>query len=166
MLAIMPHILIVLLHLFSRLLILLLKPNGAKALLAENLLLRQQLLLLRRSRCRSPNLRPFDRLFFGLASLCLQPRRLARAALIVRPSTLLRCHRALTRLKLHWLYSSAANYGAIRTAHRHESNGVIERESILPIASCSYPLSWDNLFQEANPRFARFASPLLGEVTP
>jgi transposase InsO family protein len=106
MLAIMPHILVVLLRLLSRLLILLLKPNGAKALLAENLLLRQQLLLLRRSRRRSPNLRPCDRLFFGVASLCLQSRRLARAALIVRPSTLLRCHRALTRLKLRWLYCS------------------------------------------------------------
>jgi transposase InsO family protein len=37
----------------------------------------------------------------------LKPRRLARAALIVRPSTLLRCHRALAELKLRWLYSSA-----------------------------------------------------------
>ena len=96
-------------HLLRTLATLLLTPAGAKALIAENLLLRQQLLLLRRSRRRSPNLRPSDRLFFGLASLCLSPRRLARVALLLRPSTLLRCHRALARLKLRYLYSSAGS---------------------------------------------------------
>jgi len=103
----MAHILTFFLGLLGGLATLLLKPGGAKALLAENLMLRQQLLLLRRHRRRGPNLRPSDRLLFGLASFCLRPRRLARVALIVRPSTLLRCHRALTELKLRWLYSSA-----------------------------------------------------------
>jgi putative transposase len=98
-------------HLLRSLGTLLLRPTGAKALIAENLLLRQQLLLLRRSRRRSPNLCPRDRLVFGLGSLFLSPRRLARVALLVRPSTLLRCHRALTRLKLRWLYSSAGSRG-------------------------------------------------------
>ena len=102
----MHHIFLLFVHLVSRWATLHLRPGGAKVLLAENLLLRQQLLLLRRSRRRGPNLCPVDRLLFGLASLCLPSRRLARAALIVRPSTLLRCHRALTQLKYRWLYSS------------------------------------------------------------
>jgi putative transposase len=94
-------------YLLRSLATILLRPAGAKTLVAENLLLRQQLLLLRRSRRRSPNLHPEDRLVLGLGSLCLSPRRLARVALLVRPSTLLRCHRALTQLKLRGLYSSA-----------------------------------------------------------
>ena len=104
----MPHFILLLVHLFSRWATLYFKPSGARRLLAENLLLRQQLLLLRRTRRRAPHLRPSDRLFFGLASLCLPPRRLARAALIIRPSTLLRCHRALTQLKYRWLYASTS----------------------------------------------------------
>ena len=43
------------------------KPGGARVLLAENLLLRHQLLLLRRARRRALKLRPADRLLFGLA---------------------------------------------------------------------------------------------------
>jgi transposase InsO family protein len=109
MLAAMHHPFWMLCHLFRSLGTLLLRPTGAKALIAENLLLRQQLLLLRRTRRRSPNLRPKIRLVFALGSLFLSPRRLARVALLVRPSTLLRCQRALTGLKFRWLYSSAGS---------------------------------------------------------
>ena len=42
----------------------LLRPSGAKALVSENLLLKQQLLVINRSRLRAPNLTPLDRLFF------------------------------------------------------------------------------------------------------
>ena len=82
----------------------LLKPGGAKALVAENFLLRHQLLILRRARQRAPNLRFSDRLLFGFGSLFLRPRRLLRTAILVKPSTLVRCHRALAELKLegHW----------------------------------------------------------------
>ena len=106
--AAMHHIILLFIHLFSRWATLYFQPSGAKVLLAENLLLRQQLLLVRRSRRRAPKLRPADRLLFGLASLCLPSRRLARAGLIVRPSTLLRYHQALTQLKYRWLYSPPA----------------------------------------------------------
>ena len=36
--------------------------GGARAVMAENLLLKQQLIVLRRGRQRAPNLRPSDRL--------------------------------------------------------------------------------------------------------
>ena len=84
----MHHIVLLLVHLFSRWATLSFKPSGARRLLAENLLLRQQLLLLRRTRRRAPDLRPSDRLFFGWVSLGLPSHRLARAALLVRPATL------------------------------------------------------------------------------
>ena len=102
----MQHVFLLLFHLVTSLGTLL-RPGGIKALVAENLLLRQQLLILRRSRRRSPNLRTQDRLFLGLWSLFVSPRRLMHTAILVKPSTLLRCHRALTELKLRWLYSSS-----------------------------------------------------------
>lgn len=68
--------------------------------------LKHQLLMLRRARRPAPNLRFSDRFLFGLGSLFLGPRRLFCTAIVMRPSTFLRCHRALTQLKLKWLYSS------------------------------------------------------------
>src|ERR1035437_9939192 len=59
----MQHILVILLHLSSSL-GRLLRSGGTKALVAENLLLKHQLLILRRSRRRAPNLRSSDRRSF------------------------------------------------------------------------------------------------------
>jgi transposase InsO family protein len=87
-------------------LITLLVGRGTRAVLAENLLLKHQLLVMRRSRRRAPNLRTTDRLLFGFCSLFLSPRRLLRTAIILKPSTLLRLHRGLKRLKYRFLYSS------------------------------------------------------------
>jgi putative transposase len=89
-----------------RCLVTLLRPGGARALVAENLLLRQQLIMLRRSRRRAPNLSPVERLLAGACSILLYPRRLARAAVIFRPSTLLGIHRALVRRKYRNLFRS------------------------------------------------------------
>lgn len=102
----MQHILLLLLQQLSSL-GKLLRSGGAKALVAENLLLKHQLLIARRSHRRAPNLRFSDRLLFALGSLFLRPRRLVHAAILIKPSTLLRCHRALTKLKFKWLYSSS-----------------------------------------------------------
>ena len=89
-----------------RCLVTLIHPGGLRALIAENLLLRQQLLLVRRTRRRAPNLAPAQRLLAGACSLLLNPRRLARAAVILRPSTLLGIHRALVRRKYRALFRS------------------------------------------------------------
>jgi hypothetical protein len=51
-------------------------PGGVRAVLAENLLLKHQLIVLRRSRRRSPNLTRSDRLLCGFASLFLNPGRI------------------------------------------------------------------------------------------
>jgi hypothetical protein len=47
-----------------------------------------------------------DRLWFGFWPQFLNPRRLLRAAIVVRPATLLRCHRRLKALKRQFRYSS------------------------------------------------------------
>ena len=84
----------------------LLGPGGAKAVVADSLLLKQQLLIINRSRRRSPNLLAHDRFLLGLWSLFLTPHRILRAAIIIRPSTPLNFHKALVRRKYHLLFSS------------------------------------------------------------
>jgi putative transposase len=46
-----------------------------------------------------------DRALLGFWSLFLSPRRIARSAIIVKPSTLLRFHNALKKRKYRLLYS-------------------------------------------------------------
>jgi hypothetical protein len=62
--------------------------GGVRAVMAENLLLKQQLIVLRRARKRAPNLTPSDRLLCGFCSMFLSPGRLRKVAVALRPSTL------------------------------------------------------------------------------
>ena len=84
----------------------LLPPGGARTIVAESLLLKQQLLVVNRSRRRAPNLSVLDRFLFGFWSLFLDERRIRRVAVILKPSTLLRFHEALKNRKYRLLYSS------------------------------------------------------------
>ena len=81
------------------------RPGGGKTIIAENLLLKQQLIIHSRSRQRAPNLSTQDRALLGFWSLFLNPRRLFRSAIIIKPSTLLRFHNALKKRKYRQLYS-------------------------------------------------------------
>ena len=101
----MKHLFMVFTHL-ALLLSTLLRYDGMKAVMAENLMLKQQLLVLTRSRKRAPNLSSFDRFFLGLWSTFLDPRRIKRVAFLIRPSTLLKFHQALVKRKYRLLYSS------------------------------------------------------------
>jgi len=57
--------------------------GGARALVAENLLLEQQMLVLNRARKRAPRLTVVDRFLFGASSLSLTPRRILQAAIVL-----------------------------------------------------------------------------------
>src|SRR5262245_60658391 len=81
-------------------------PGGARSVVAESVLLKHQLLILNRSRKRSPKLRVSDRMVAGLCALLMRQTRLIRSAIVVKPSTLLRFHRALTERKYRLLFSS------------------------------------------------------------
>ena len=91
---------------FVRAITSLVKPGGLKAVVAENLLLKQQLLLLNRPRKRGPNLSGLRR--FILAALCqfIPRRRITRVAVALRPSTLLGLHRWFRNSKYRRLFSS------------------------------------------------------------
>src|ERR1700730_6024084 len=81
-------------------------PGGARAVVAESLFVKQQLLILNRSRKRSPSLHLADRIVAGMCALFMRPSRLIRSAIVLKPSTLLRLHRALTKRQYRRLFSS------------------------------------------------------------
>jgi len=60
----MKDLLVLLAHLLTTL-AKLLGPGGARAVVADSLLMKQQLLMLRRSRRRAPNFSTLDRILLG-----------------------------------------------------------------------------------------------------
>ena len=102
----MKDLLVLLVHLLTTV-AKLLGPGGARAIVADSLLMKQQLLVINRSRRRAPNLSALDRFLLGFWSLFLNPRHIQRAAVIIRPSTLLKFHDLLKQRKYRLLYASS-----------------------------------------------------------
>jgi putative transposase len=84
----------------------LLKPGGVRAVAAETLLMKQQLIVMTRSQRRAPKLLVSDRFLLGFLTLFLNPWRIVKNAVIVKPSTLLAFHKALVNRKYQRLFSS------------------------------------------------------------
>jgi hypothetical protein len=82
-------------------------PGGARSVVAESVLVKQQLLILNRSRKRAPNLRRSDRIVAGVCAILMRPGRLIRSVIVLKPSTLLNLHRALKKRKYRLLFSPA-----------------------------------------------------------
>jgi hypothetical protein len=101
----MKDLLILLAHLLTTI-AKLLGPGGVKTIVADSLLMKQQLLIMNRTRRRAPNLSVVDRFLLGFWSLFSSPRHIQRAAVIIRPSTLLKLHRLLKQRKYRLLYSA------------------------------------------------------------
>jgi putative transposase len=87
----------------------LLRPGGVRAVSAESLVLKHQLLISNRFRRRAPNLTSIDRFVLGLATSFVRPRRLPKLGVLVKPTTLLLFHKALVARKYRRLFSSASS---------------------------------------------------------
>ena len=87
----------------------LLGPGGVRAVAAESLMLRHQLVISNRSRQRAPNLTSIDRFVLGLTVLFVSSRRIPKLGALVRPATLLKFHRALVDRKYRLLFSSSSH---------------------------------------------------------
>jgi len=101
----MKHFFILIFY-FLRTCLLLLKPGDAKALMAENIILRKQLIVINRGRKRAPNLSLWDRLAFAFLTAIIYPKRIARAAIIIKPAMLIKFHQALIKRKYRNLFSN------------------------------------------------------------
>ncbi len=100
----MRHLVVLFIH-FTATLARLLGPGGGRSLVAESLLLKHQLLILNRSRQRSPNLSARDRILAGWMAIFVRPTRLLRSAILLKPSTLLGLHKAMSKQKYRMLFS-------------------------------------------------------------
>ena len=58
-------------------------PGGARSVVAESVLVKQQLLILNRPRKCSPNLHVADRVVAGLCALLMRPGRLICSAIVL-----------------------------------------------------------------------------------
>ena len=92
----MKGLLLLLIHLLA-VLARLAGPVGVRGLVAENVLLKQRLLILGRTRRRGPNLSSAERFVLGLCTLLVSPGRWPKLAVGVRPSTLLELRKCLVR---------------------------------------------------------------------
>ncbi len=102
--SVIRHLAILFIHLVVTV-VRLLGPGGARSVVAESLLVKHQLLILKRSRVRAPDLRPADRLIVGLCAILLRPTRLLRSAIVLKPSTILSFHKALVKRKYRLLFT-------------------------------------------------------------
>ena len=83
----------------------LMRPGGARAIVAESLLLKQQLLIFARARRRAPDLPPLDRIVTGPCAGLMLRTRLHRCAIVLKPATLLNFQRLLVKRKYRELFS-------------------------------------------------------------
>ena len=119
----------------------LLGPGGIRSVVAESVLIKQQLLILNRSRQRSPNLRSSDRLVAGLCALLIQPARLIRSAVVRKPSTLLSLHRTVRNRKYRLLLiktrAQAWSEGTVQRTHRSHRPNQTAQSHVGLSANCS-----------------------------
>jgi transposase InsO family protein len=116
----------------------LIRPGGIRAVIAEYLLLKQQLIIHSRSRQRAPNLATKDRALLGLWSIFLDPRRIARSAIIIKPSTLLAFHNALKNRKFRKLHSPGGGRKPVpKGPSREIINAIVEMKQRNPRYGCA-----------------------------
>jgi hypothetical protein len=80
--ALLGHLLVTLARLARR--------GGVRSVVAESLAVKHQLLIMKRSQRRAPNLTSWERLLLGFYTLLVSPKRLRKLAVITKPSTLQR----------------------------------------------------------------------------
>ena len=83
----------------------LLGRGGTRAVVAETLLMKHQLVILNRPRRRAPNLTTMDRIVMGLCTLFMNLSRIRKVAATLKPATLLGFHQALKKCKYRRLFS-------------------------------------------------------------
>src|ERR1700688_3739524 len=85
----------------------LLRHGGVRAVAAESLLLKHQLLISNRARQRAPNLTPTDRFVLALTTLFVSPGSIPKLGALIKPATLFKFHKALVDRKYRLLFSSS-----------------------------------------------------------
>ncbi len=85
------------------------RPSGVKAIAAENMVLRQQLLSLSRHHKRSPKLTGSERIIYGLLGGLINQHRLSKISILIKPATIIKFHKALVKRKYQALFSNKSS---------------------------------------------------------
>jgi hypothetical protein len=83
----MRKLVILVIHVFVTF-VKLLRHGGIRAIAAESLLLKHQLVISHRGRERASNLTTFDLLIMGLTTLFISPLRIKKPSVVLKPATL------------------------------------------------------------------------------
>src|SRR5271155_2778420 len=82
------------------------RPCGVRSVVAESLAVKHQLLIMKRSQRRAPNLTAWDRLLLRFYTLLGSPKRMRKMAVLPRLRHWCAFSRALVKRKYHLLYGS------------------------------------------------------------
>lgn len=93
------------LYIIFRMLFKSVQPGGISSIIAENICLRQQLIILSRNKKRCPSLLNIDRFTFGLFSQYIPYKRLIRLAILIKPVTLIKFHKFFVSRKYKSLFT-------------------------------------------------------------
>jgi len=93
-----------------RTIISLLRTGGLRSVVAEMVLLRSQIIILKRKNPKISKLTPWQRLVLGSAANFLSRKRFEKLSIAVSPATILRFHRLLVKQKYSRLYSSSSKH--------------------------------------------------------
>jgi len=111
-------------------------PGGIRSVVAESVLVKQQLLILNRARQRAPKLRASDRFVAGLCALFMRPSHLIRSAIVLRPSTLLSLHRALIKRKYCMLSAKLGRKPGPKGPSKELINAIVDMKQRNPSWGC------------------------------
>jgi transposase InsO family protein len=84
-------------------------PGGARAIAAENIALRKQLIAMSHQQKRAPKLTTVDKIIFGILTSMISVKRLSRISIVLKPATLLKFHKALIQRKYNLLFSNKSH---------------------------------------------------------
>ena len=104
--------------------------------MAENIVMRQQLIVVARKHKKSPPLAFLDRLVFGLASIFTPFNRLSKVAITRQPATILKFHRALVKKKYQILYGKSQKKRGSKGFGKEVVNVVLEIKKRNPSYAC------------------------------
>ena len=101
----MRTFLILILHFFTTV-AKLIGSGGVKAIIAENLIIKQQLIVLNRPRKKGPSLTTLERITFALLAFVVTPKRILKSCVIFKPQTWLDFRNYLVKRKYSKLFSA------------------------------------------------------------
>jgi hypothetical protein len=116
-------------------------PGGSKAIIAESLLVKHQQLIAHRSTGKTLRLTTSDRFLCGILVLFMHPRRIRKAAVVLKPATLTKFRRALFKPQSNHRFTRRIISCGIAGCHLDQTVGCSLFAAGIPVIEASKSLS-------------------------